>query len=325
MENVLFQGNWIDFIIVIVFLYFLIMAFRVGFISILADFMSFLLSLLIALRAYSFVAEFLRENFNLSHSLANALGFLATAVVIETTLGLIFSLFLKKIPYKVWKSKLNKVLSVIPAMGEALVLVSFFLTLIMGLPLSPRVKEDVSDSKIGSVLVERTAGLEARFNDIFGGVIQDTLTYLTVKPGSSEAVPITVNRVSLSIDEISEEAMFRMVNEERNKRGIPSLAWRPEVVPVARAHATDMWEREYFGHVSPDGEDVGDRLQKAEVGYTIAGENLALAPTLITAHNGLMNSEGHRENILEPRFRQIGIGVIDNGIYGKMFVQVFTD
>jgi uncharacterized protein YkwD len=52
---------------------------------------------------------------------------------------------------------------------------------------------------------------------------------------------------------------------------------------------------------------------------------LALAPTLATAHTGLMNSEGHRANILEPKFKRVGIGVIDNGVYGKMFVQVFTD
>jgi len=80
-----------------------------------------------------------------------------------------------------------------------------------------------------------------------------------------------------------------------------------------------------FGHVSPDGEDVGDRLEKDGIKYAIAGENLALAPTVTTAQNGLMNSEGHRANILEPKFKKVGIGVIDNGVYGKMFVQVFTD
>jgi uncharacterized protein YkwD len=116
-----------------------------------------------------------------------------------------------------------------------------------------------------------------------------------------------------------------LVNEERRKRGIRELTYRSDVVPVARAHATDMWERQYFGHVSPDGEDVGDRLNRANINYTLAGENLALAPTLATAHNGLMNSEGHRANILEPEFRRMGIGVVDNGIYGKMFVQIFTD
>jgi uncharacterized protein YkwD len=38
-----------------------------------------------------------------------------------------------------------------------------------------------------------------------------------------------------------------------------------------------------------------------------------------------MNSEGHRKNILDPEFKRLGIGVIDNGVYGKMFVQIFTD
>jgi len=70
---------------------------------------------------------------------------------------------------------------------------------------------------------------------------------------------------------------------------------------------------------------LGDRLDRAGIRYSFAGENLAMAPTLATAHNGFMNSEGHRANILEPKFRRGAVGVIDNGVYGKMFVQVFTD
>ena len=65
--------------------------------------------------------------------------------------------------------------------------------------------------------------------------------------------------------------------------------------------------------------------QGKDIEYSLAGENLALAPTVETAHKGLMNSKGHRENILDEDYRQMGIGVIDNGVYGKMFVQVFTD
>ena len=119
--------------------------------------------------------------------------------------------------------------------------------------------------------------------------------------------------------------MFQKVNEERRKLAIKELVFDKNLVPVARSHAKDMWGRKYFAHVSPEGEDVGDRLQKFKISYTYAGENLALAPTTATAHTGLMNSKGHRENILDPRFTKLGIGVIDNGIYGKMFVQVFTD
>jgi uncharacterized protein YkwD len=119
--------------------------------------------------------------------------------------------------------------------------------------------------------------------------------------------------------------MVEKVNEERTKRGIGTVQFNEKLQDVARAHAKDMWNRSYFGHISPEGKDVGNRLQEAHVAYQIAGENLALAPTVSLAHNGLMESEGHRENILEPRFRKIGIGVISNGISGKMFVQVFSD
>jgi uncharacterized protein YkwD len=195
----------------------------------------------------------------------------------------------------------------------------------MSLPVLPKVKTDINESKIGGALLEKTTGLEARITEIFGGLIEDSLTYLTVKPGSREAVPLDIKSQTLLVDEESEIAMLNSVNEERRKRGIPELMVRNELIPVARTHATDMWEREYFGHVSPDGEDVGDRLEREDVTYSVAGENLALAPTVQTAHNGLMNSEGHRKNILDPEFKRVGIGIIDGGIYGKMFVQVFTD
>jgi uncharacterized protein YkwD len=55
------------------------------------------------------------------------------------------------------------------------------------------------------------------------------------------------------------------------------------------------------------------------------GENLALAPSVDLAHIGLMNSPSHRENILDPNFKRIGIGIIDADPYGKMITQVFTD
>jgi uncharacterized protein YkwD len=86
-----------------------------------------------------------------------------------------------------------------------------------------------------------------------------------------------------------------------------------------------MFARGYFAHDTPEGVDPFQRMQQAGIVFGIAGENLALAPTLDMAHNGLMNSPGHRANILRPEFRKVGIGVLDGGIYGKMWVQEFTD
>lgn len=325
MDFQILGGNWVDLLIILVVAYFISEAWRVGFWVILADFFGFLLSLLIALRGYKFASDFLQNNFSLVRSVSNALGFLITAAFSEAILSFAFSALIQKIPYKFWKKPWNNLAAAIPAAGQGLVLTSFVLTLIIGLPISPKIKADVTDSQIGGFLVQKTSGIEAKVNEIFGGLVEDSLTYLTVRPGSTEMVPISVDQRVLTVDEAAEFELFRLVNDERRKGGIPELAWRPDVVPVARAHARDMWEREYFGHVSPDGEDVVDRMEKEDLEFQIVGENLALAPTVATAHNGLMNSEGHRANILEPEFNRMGIGVIDNGIYGKMFVQIFTD
>jgi uncharacterized protein YkwD len=86
-----------------------------------------------------------------------------------------------------------------------------------------------------------------------------------------------------------------------------------------------MWNQEYFAHVDPSGKDPFDRMEAAGIFALIAGENIALAPSLTAADTGLMNSPLHKKNILDPQYHKIGIGVIDGGIYGKMFTQDFTN
>lgn len=319
------NGNYIDLIIILVLIYFASEAWRHGFFILLADFLSFLGSLVLSLRFYKYVSEFLKVNFSLNLSISNALGFLFSAIIIESVLGVIFGLLVHKLPDTFKKHKLNKLLGILPGVGEGLILISFLLTLIIALPVKPQIKTDIEQSKIGSIVLKQTTLAERYINEIFGGVINDSLTYFTVKPDSNESVKLNITKFNLKIDETAESEMFKRLNNERKKLAIPELIWDPAIVSVARSHAKDMWERSYFSHYSPEGNDVGNRLGKANVKYTFAGENLAMAPTLTMAHTGLMNSKGHRENILETRFKKIGIGVIDNGVYGKMFVQVFTD
>lgn len=65
-------------------------------------------------------------------------------------------------------------------------------------------------------------------------------------------------------------------------------------------------------------------MRNAGIGFDVAGENLAFAPSVEVAHEGLMNSPGHRENILSPDFCRVGIGVQNSGVYGRMFSQEFA-
>lgn len=319
------NGNWVDLVIILIILYYGMESLRYSLWAILADFLAFFGSLLISLKLYGFVAKFLGSNFNLPNSMSNALGFIFTAIAFEIGLSIAFAYLVTRLPKKIKKNKYNKIISVLPALGQGILIVAFLLSATMSVPIKPQIKTDISNSKIGSRILSATTGIEQSFKDVFGGAIDDALTHMTIKPGSRDSVKLETKAVNLTVDETSESQMFAMVNAERKKRGIAELTWEPKIVPVSRAHARDMWERNYFSHYSPEGKDVGDRLDKSGVRYGVAGENLALAPTLQSAHTGLMNSEGHRENILNPEFKKIGIGVIDNGYYGKMFVQVFTD
>ena len=117
--------------------------------------------------------------------------------------------------------------------------------------------------------------------------------------------------------------MLRLLNQERTSRGLPALELDTRMVPVARQHSLEMFQLAYFGHQSPVLGSPFDRLQAAKISYTRAGENLAYARTVAVAHRGLMDSPGHRENILRPEFTRVAIGVVTAGSYGRMFTQLF--
>jgi uncharacterized YkwD family protein len=120
-----------------------------------------------------------------------------------------------------------------------------------------------------------------------------------------------------------EQQMLNLVNQEREKQGLPALKADPELTKVARVKAKDMIDNNYFDHNSPTYGSPFDMMKKFGVEYKTAGENLAGNSSVEGAHTSLMNSQGHRENILKSDYTNVGIGVVDGGQYGKMFVQMF--
>lgn len=120
-----------------------------------------------------------------------------------------------------------------------------------------------------------------------------------------------------------EQRMLDLVNAERAKNGQPLLKANLKLTEVARLKARDMIDKNYFSHTSPTYGSPFDMMRKFGITYGTAGENLAGAPTVDTAHTNLMNSSGHRANILNGSFREVGIGIVNGGPYGKMIVQMF--
>lgn len=121
-----------------------------------------------------------------------------------------------------------------------------------------------------------------------------------------------------------ESAMLAMVNRERVKAGLYVLSLDPALTRLARSKAQDMVDLNYFRHTSPTYGSAFDMMGAAGISFRTAGENLAKAPSAERAFSALMNSPGHRANILNPSFTSIGIGMIEGGPYRKIFVQLFT-
>jgi uncharacterized YkwD family protein len=120
-----------------------------------------------------------------------------------------------------------------------------------------------------------------------------------------------------------EAKMVNLVNRERQNQGIRPLSVNSTLVQLARQKSQDMIAHNYFGHTSPTYGSPFDMMSKAGVAYKTAGENIAGAATTESAHQSLMNSPGHRANILNPAFTQVGIGIASGSMYGLIFTQMF--
>jgi uncharacterized protein YkwD len=323
--NFTLNGNWVDLLIIIFIIVYVIGKYNKGFLQGVVDLIGFIFSLVFALKFYFFAANLLISQFNLPHGIANALGFFIMAFIGEILLFCLSLVLFRFIHPQILDSAINRKLSFIPAMASALTLLAFFLTAVIVLPVRPNIKQAVASSKIGNFLTGQTIGLERSINKVFGGAIQEALAFMTVKPESDETIDLNFQTNDYAPDPASEKEMLRLLNNERRKIGLNTVQANEALRTVARKHCSDMFARGYFSHYTPDNLSPFDRMDTAGITYQAAGENLAYAPNVEIAHQGLMNSPGHRANILSDKYGQVGIGVIDAGIYGKMFCQEFKD
>jgi uncharacterized protein YkwD len=126
-------------------------------------------------------------------------------------------------------------------------------------------------------------------------------------------------------DELAAE-IIRLVNQERTGRGLDPVSHNPQLADAADDYGCTMIRDGYFGHYHPvTGEGPGERTAAAGYRYRAVGENLAAGQrTPAEVVDDWMNStEGHRENILNPMWSDVGVGVRTGGEYGIYWVLEF--
>jgi uncharacterized protein YkwD len=138
-----------------------------------------------------------------------------------------------------------------------------------------------------------------------------------IKPASSRAgdrPTISEGQPSPYFDEQAEQQLLELANQARAKAGVPPLQFDPGMVEAARAHAVEMAQQQQLSHQFEGEPSLARRLSAASpLHLDHAGENVALDRSADQAHQHLMLSPPHRENLLEASYNIAGFGVIRAG------------
>lgn len=120
------------------------------------------------------------------------------------------------------------------------------------------------------------------------------------------------------------QEVLKLVNQERQKQGLKALTLNTKLTSIGNTKAKDMADKNYFSHTSPTYGSPFQMLQNYGVTYTSAGENIAAGQrTSQEVMNSWLNSSGHRANILNKDYTQLGVGYYKGGSYGTYWVQLF--
>lgn len=132
---------------------------------------------------------------------------------------------------------------------------------------------------------------------------------------------LTIPQLDSSVTSFEAEVV-RLVNEIRAKNGLKALTTNWELSRVARYKSQDMVDNRYFSHISPTYGSPYQMMRSFGISYRTAGENIAYGySTPQAVVNAWMNSSGHRANILNSSYTQIGVGYVAKGNYWtQMFI-----
>lgn len=321
--------NIVDILIIIIVVSMALGAAQRGFILSVAQTLAGIGALLAAIFFNDIATQMLIARFELPQAGAAIIAFIAVWIIAQILLNLFVQSLVplqRAIRSTPLFGQLDAVLSAILG-GVRGLFYAFILILPFALtPFVPSVTNLVRSSVIGGEMTTLARSAFVILDPIFGEALKSGLSVLPPPQQEQEYTDLGFKVTEgLEVDEAAETQMLDLLNQERSKAGLPPLVMDPQLRDIARAHSREMFMLGYFSHNSPVNGTPVDRFNKAGITYITMGENLAYAPNLQVAHEGLMNSPGHRANILSPDFGRVGIGVITSPNRGMMFTQDFRN
>ena len=329
------MAAWLDVAVLVVLAASAIGGMRRGFLLGVVDLAGACVVLVGAFVGYAPASAWLKASVpTLPAAAADLIALLGLVVLIQAVYGLVSGVLVRAIYPLVLAVRallaLDRLLGLVPGLARGLVLVTLVLLPFALLPVVPVVGAAIEDSTLASRLVGAAMMLAPSVQDRLGADVASGLSGLILMPppapDAERGGPLQLGPLGLlAPDPDAEQQMLELVNQERARAGLHPLAADEALRGVARAHSQEMFQRGYFAHESPTAGTPYERMRAAGVPFLLAGENLAYAPSVQIAHQGLMRSPGHRANILRAAFGRVGIGVIRSQFQGSMFTQDFRN
>lgn len=320
----------IDFLLGLYFAGLFVRGWVRGFVREAMDLAGLILGLALAFRFSGLVGDGLADWLGISPEMGRLVGGIAIFILIGVgaSLGAHFLQRVFTMPGLVLS---NRLFGGGLALAWALFVAMLLLSLLVVIPLPDAVGERIDQSNVASALTDPESIPQRMFHAVAGDRVLEALLNLDELVGREKVILDEDETLSippadaedLRPDQTAADDIFELLNRSRVEEGLEPLAWSSPLAAVGDDHATEMYVVGYFSHTSAVAGTVADRMAAAGIPFTVVGENLALAATSRTVHQGLMDSPGHRANILGANFTRVGIGVV-RGPLGLMVVQVFS-
>ncbi|WP_378951182.1 CAP domain-containing protein [Pelosinus sp. sgz500959] len=173
---------------------------------------------------------------------------------------------------------------------------------------SQEVKNDDNKGLVAGIAAIGLISLLSNHGGDKAGTVPAKTSTTTSTSGNSTGTTTTpaASNSNLAADE---KLAFDLLNADRASNGLKALKFNSQLTNLGEKYAQDMINRNFFAHTNPEGQSPFDRMQQAGISYNSAGENIAINSNVTAAEKAFMNSSGHRANILNTGYTEVGIGV----------------
>ena len=321
--------EYIELFVYIFIVFFVINGWKNGFLLQFFYLMVLLISIALSFRYSDQVGSYISSWFNSNIQLSEIFGGVLIFITV-LTVSSFFQNFL--VNNKKQRDVGNKLLggSVSLLVSNLILTLIFTITSIISVP--QFFEDTIENSNLVSFYTD-TSGTPQQALELITGTdlikvvsrIKDLTGKSSVVVGEQGCIEIPKYSLSnLSNNNEQKDELYALLLTERSNQNLAPLELSEKLSVIALNYAYTMYQDGFWCHKNPkNGELVGDRLSKQGFPYIDIGENLALSSSVRSGHISLMNSESHKNTILDNEFKRVGIGIV-SGPLGLIIVQIFS-